>query len=94
MAFRSLSNRGRTFAAMAALFLFFASGSGVASRTDENINYDDPNLAMTNSFVGDSVSSCPSDLKAAELTKCLREKGLTSNQDVAHVPITNNPANH
>jgi hypothetical protein len=59
-----------------------------AYSVEDPVNYDDPNMAITNDFAGDSATSCPADLSPAELSRCLREKGLTAPQGVALVPST------
>lgn len=54
-----------------------------AYAAEEAVNYDDPNMVVTNEFAGDAVSSCSHELAPAELTRCLREKGLSAPQGVA-----------
>lgn len=49
----------------------------------DDVNYDDPNMAITNEFAGDAATSCPSDMDANDLAKCLREKGLVTPTDLA-----------
>lgn len=59
-----------------------------AFSADDPVNYDDPNLAVTNEFAGDSATTCPAELPSSELARCLREKGLSSPTGVALVPST------
>lgn len=80
------------FHALAAIALLALGLFGGTVRAEEKVNYDDPNLAFTNSFVGDLASSCPSDMAAADLKNCLREKGLAPRQEVARVPTETVPS--
>lgn len=59
-----------------------------AHSAEDPVNYDDPNLAVTNEFAGDSATTCRADLSPTDLSRCLREKGLTAPQGVALVPTT------
>ncbi|MES2962654.1 MAG: hypothetical protein V4760_02110 [Bdellovibrionota bacterium] len=62
-----------------------------ALSADDPVNYDDPNMAVTNEFVGDAVATCSPDLSPKEVSRCLREKGLTAPQGVALVPSPHAP---
>ncbi len=57
-----------------------------AISADDPVNYDDPNLIVTNTFAGDIATTCPTDLAPSDLSRCLREKGLITPQGVALVP--------
>jgi hypothetical protein len=57
----------------------FASGQ-------DPVNYDDPNLIMTNDFAGDAATTCPKNLKGKELDDCLERLGLKSSE-IAQVHV-------
>lgn len=75
-----------TFCAAFALVAIVAPFGAVSA--DDGVNYDDPNMVMTNDFAGDTATSCPHDMPPSELSRCLREKGLTAPQGVALGPST------
>lgn len=55
------------------------AGSAWAEQV-EGVNYDDPNLAVSNDFVADNAASCPTTLKGKALKACLHRLGLTSSE--------------
>jgi hypothetical protein len=75
-----------TFCAALALAAFLTPLQAYSA--DDPVNYDDPNLAVTTEFAGDLATTCHPDLPPKELSRCLREKGLTAPQGVALVPPT------
>ena len=80
-------NCARGFASLcllaATVALLAASG---ARASDDPVNYDDPNMAVTNEFAGDTVASCPADMSDADRAQCFRDKGLSAPQGVALIP--------
>lgn len=68
---------------MAFAFALPAMGADTAANTEvEVVNYDDPNLAYTNEYVGDTAGTCSKALKGKALDLCLERNGL-SKSDVA-----------
>ena len=67
------------------LCLLTSSGSAWAETTD-TVNYDDPNLAVSNDFVADNVSTCPKTLKGKALDNCLERLGLKSSEVAQAAP--------
>ena len=82
-------NCARGFASLclvaSAVALLAASGARAA---DDPVNYDDPNMAVTNEFAGDTATKCPPDMSEADRAQCFREKGLSGPQGVALIPTT------
>ncbi len=58
------------------IFAICFTARGVSLSAKEAVNYDDPNLAFTSNYVGDTAASCPKTLKGNDLRACLVQNGL------------------
>ena len=63
-----------------------ASAASSVAKPVAGVNYDDPNLATTNDFVSDSVTTCSASLRGKALDECLVRTGLKSS-DVAQAQV-------
>lgn len=75
------------FVLSASLFVGSNTASAAApAKPVAGVNYEDPNLAVSNDFVSDSVTSCPATMKGKALENCLERTGL-KNSEIAQARV-------
>ena len=67
----SRSQTKLAFVLLGAVAAFMVGTTESRASDTEPVNYDDPNLVITNEFVGDSATSCSKTLKGKALDQCL-----------------------
>lgn len=88
---KSMLKVSTRFIAATSLCFFTSIGPSASAQTAETVNYDDPNLAISNDFVADNASTCPKTLKGKVLQNCLERLGIQSSE-VAQVTTSTGPS--